>query len=212
MSTQPTATTRRSRRLAPAALSLGLLLAGCGGAAEGITLQTPAPEASRPIAPASSAPTSTPITSTAHSPSAASSPSTNPSTTNQQILAQYKAYWSLQQTLQQTTAPKDRRAAVAKVAVDPVAAQTVKVAAERDAAGEVLYGSIVLKPAVDLKQGKKALVRDCQDTSGSGRMKAKTGEKLTVGVPQYVRYTTLLLGSDAVWRVSEVQNTSDGAC
>lgn len=122
------------------------------------------------------------------------------------ILAQYRAYWALLQVLQQTARQLSPRLRSTRWQ------QTLKVAADRDAAGEALYGQIVLRPTVDVVRGQTVLVRDCQDTTNSGRIKVATGEKLTVGVPQVVRYTTLQQGADRQWRVSDIGSTPGGAC
>lgn len=84
--------------------------------------------------------------------------------------------------------------------------------AAAEAFGEVGYGSHVLQPQVVKVSGAAATVRDCQDSSRTGRMKIATGEKVTVGVKNVLVTVGMKLGADGVWRVSTADYDSAGSC
>ncbi|MCI0689267.1 MAG: hypothetical protein L0Y54_18845 [Sporichthyaceae bacterium] len=92
-----------------------------------------------------------------------------------------------------------------KVAVDPALAAYLTNLARMDRADEVPFGEIQTREPRATIDGDTATVVDCQDTSESGRKKESTGNVLSVGVARVEATVTLKLGSDDVWRVSEVE-------
>jgi hypothetical protein len=69
--------------------------------------------------------------------------------------------------------------------------------------GKALYGRAVLQPSVASIDSDSAVVRDCQDTSGSGVEDAETGAKETRGVPRTLVVTNLKR-MDNAWRISKI--------
>lgn len=120
------------------------------------------------------------------------------------ILAQYNRFFQTVTPL--SLAPASERAAMwAQVATGASYDRTLSGLATADANGEVAFGQITVNPVLASVEGRTAIVRDCQDTSPTGRMKKATGEKVTVGRPNSPAVVTMLKGDDDVWRVSAAE-------
>lgn len=202
----------RSRVAIPAALVAGLLLAACGGKADGLDLATPAPEVSRSAAPVAQSPTPVPTpvspTPTPTTPLASTAPA---DTEKQKVLADYAAYYRALRPLAEKPA-QERPAALAAVAVDPLYSTILTEYANRDRAGKIAYGETILHPEVALLGAADAAIRDCQDSSHTGLMNKATGEKLTVGVPAFLRLSQMKRGTDGTWRVTTVDAYPKATC
>ena len=140
-------------------------------------------------------------------------PSTVPSDFPEQvqILAQYRAFFAALAPASRAT-PANRLKLLQKVATEPVLTRTVGGMAASSAAGEVLYGQDIIRPELTKVDGTTAMLRDCQDSSGAGRMKASTGKKVTVGRKNDLALVTMKRGADGVWRVSTVAYQPAGSC
>ena len=196
-----------SVRNVAAGLLAGALLTGCSNSsANGLDLQTPAPEKTGTTGAVSS-----PSAATTRSPSVAPTPVPKPLTEKQKVLAGYEAFWESFGPLGQMSAA-ERPAALRAVAVEPLIAATLKELARRDAANQVSYGRTGTRPEVSLLQGASAAVRDCQNTSASGLMDKTTGKKLTVGVPAYLRLSEMKRGTDGVWRITTINAYPNAKC
>lgn len=210
--TRRTATTTMTRRATGrsglAVVAVALLLAGCGGQASGLDLQTPAPEVSRSAAPVAEPATPMPSLAASTTPPATTASAQTP---QQQVIAGYEAYYDLFRSLNEMPAAQ-RPAALASVAVDPLYSAVLKELDSRDAAGKVTYGRTETHPEVALLQGDSAAIRDCQNTSTSGLMNKATGEKLTVGVPAYLRLSEMKRGSDGIWRITTINAYPNAKC
>ena len=128
------------------------------------------------------------------------------------ILAQYRAFFAAITPVWGTPEAVARAAAMAKLAVDPeytTLLSTIK--ATRDA-GEVGYGNDVLRPDLQSVLGGVATLVDCQDTSGTGRMKTGTGEKVTKGHKNDLVQVTMKRGADGIWRVATLASAAAGSC
>lgn len=191
------------------ALFAGLLLAGCGGQANGLDLQTPAPQVSRSAAPVAERATPTPTTAPPTTPPATTVPPAQ--TEEQKVLAAYTAYYDALQPISAMSAA-DRPAALAKLTVDPLYSTALKELAARDAADKIVYGKLVVHPRVALLRNDNAALEDCQDASKFGLMNRTTGEKLTVGVAEFKQLTEVKRGQDGVWRLSTVGHTPEAKC
>lgn len=179
------------RRGTTAAVLAGLLsLTGCSG--NGVQVQSP------PIPTAS-------VTSPVATPAATGFPE------EPQILAQYRGFYAALTPASKVT-PAERLEMLRKFATDPSLTRTLGGLAAATAAGEVLYGRDVLRPDVVNVVGTTATIRDCQDTSGFGRVKVSTGKKVTVGVKNTLAIVVMKRGTDGVWRVSTVENKPAGSC
>lgn len=128
-----------------------------------------------------------------------------------QILAQYRAFFAVLAPASKARAAQ-RLAMLKTVATDPSLTRTLGGLAAATAAGEMLYGKDILRPEVVNVAGGTATIRDCQDTSGFGRLKIATGKKVTVGVKNTLATVVMKRGADGVWRVATVENKAAGSC
>jgi len=144
-------------------------------------------------------------------PSVAVSSSTTPFPDESQILAQYRAFF-VSITPASKTTPAGRLRLMQKVAMEPALTRTLGGIAAVVAAGEVFYGQDILHPELTKVEGATATLRDCQDSSGAGRVRTKTGKKVTVGRKNDLAVVTMKRGADSVWRVSTVEYKPAGSC
>jgi hypothetical protein len=129
-----------------------------------------------------------------------------------QVLLQYRRLWT--ETLPAATiAPTGtRRDILARTMTDPALNDAIGRIAKMDEAGQTSYGvTIPLRQSVKL-DGKSAVVTGCLDSSKSGVADAKSGRKLTVGVPTSPVAVTFKQGADGVWRVSETKFPTSQKC
>lgn len=144
----------------------------------------------------------------------AGTPSVRPSPTfpdQDLILAQYRAYFATLTPASKATPPM-RFEILRKVATDPSLTRTLGGLAAAAAAGEVYYGEDIVRPEITKVEGRLAMLRDCQDSSGHGRLKVATGKKVTVGLKNDLAIVTMKLGTEGVWRVSTVTYKPAGSC
>jgi hypothetical protein len=129
----------------------------------------------------------------------------------EQVLKQYRKFWRVTSHL--TDLPgHERPALIRAVATSPILPIIMTNLARMDTAGEVLYGQPRARsPRVEF-QGRTAIVRDCQDTSDSGRKKESTGQILSKGVSRAAVTVTLKRGDDGVWRASKVDYPAGKRC
>jgi hypothetical protein len=129
----------------------------------------------------------------------------------EQVLKQYRKFWRVTSHL--TDVPSHERPGLIKeVATRPILPIIMTNLARLDTAGEVLYGQPRARsPRVEF-DGRTAIVRDCQDTSNSGRKKESTGQILSKGVSRAAVTVTLKRGEDGVWRASEVDYPAGKRC
>jgi hypothetical protein len=129
----------------------------------------------------------------------------------EQVLKQYRMFWRVTSHL--TDVPSHERPALIRdVATNPILPIIMTNLARMDTAGEVLYGQPRARsPQVEF-DGRTAVVRDCQDTSNSGRKKESTGQILSKGVSRAAVTVTLKRGDDGVWRASKVDYPAGKRC
>jgi len=129
----------------------------------------------------------------------------------EQVLKQYRKFWRVTSHL--TDVPSHERPGLIRdVATRPILPIIMTNLARMDTAGEVLYGEPRARsPRVEF-DGRTAIVRDCQDTSNSGRKKESTGKILSKGVDRAAVTVTLTRGNDGVWRTSEVVYPAGKRC
>jgi len=102
--------------------------------------------------------------------------------------------------------------ALKKLATDPELTRVLGGLAASTQAGEIGYGDTVVRPQITALNGSAAELSDCQDTSAHGRMKASTGQKLTVGRKNDLAKVTMKRGDDGFWRVATVDYAPAGSC
>lgn len=181
---------RRPRSLAGLLLAGGaVFLTGCGP--EGLALDSPAGGGNA---------------------RADSNEQQRPGRIRENVLNQYRQF--LRVTSHLTDVPShERPARIETVATDPILPTIMTNLARMDTAGEVLYGQPIARdPEVELRDDTIAVVRDCQDTSDSGRKKESTGRILSKGVSRAAVVVTFELGDDGVWRASKVVYPSGTKC
>jgi len=148
------------------------------------------------------------------SPSPSPSPSsvTPTGTVEEQILAQYRKFWTEALPAASAAPAAQRRAILSPVAGEPALSRLLGVMSKLDAEGKRAYGRMIsLQPTVQ-RGGAVALVRSCFDSSGSGELDIKTGRKLTVGPKRELILTTLKRSPDGSWRVTSIGQPKDSSC
>lgn len=186
----------RSRCLAGAAALAGAMaVAGCGHSS-GVHAQD------GPTTPA----LTTPATAATPTPAATAIPG------QAAILTQYRAFFAALTPLSKMNSSAARRAAVAKLAVDPELTQLVGGIAAARAQGQVLYGGFILRPQLLLVSGDTAKLTDCQDSSKHGRSVASTGKVVTFGRANDLAMATMKRGSDGAWRMARIDYAAVGSC
>lgn len=178
------------RRTSMAAVAAVLLLCvtACGDDSDGLDLSEPTTQG-----------TSTATTAVTPSTTPTPSDSTPVNPEEQQILAQYRAFYAALDIA--NAEPQRAEELLSPVATGAQLEQTVARVLGTAVAGEVIYGEIVLNPEVASVVEDKAVIRDCQDSSGTGR-RSPEGEDLTVGRAKSSAETTLERAPDGVWRVA----------
>jgi len=128
------------------------------------------------------------------------------------VIAQYREF--LRVTSRLTDVPShERPGLISEVATAPILPTIMTNLARMDTAGEVLYGQPrTRQPRVEFSGRRTAIVRDCQDTSDSGRKKESTGKILSKGVPRAAVVVTLQRGKDGVWRAAKVVYPAGKRC
>lgn len=150
-------------------------------------------------------------------PTTASSGSASPSpsaslTDEQQILAQYRKFWTEALPKAFAAVPSARRSVLTSATMDPELSVLLQNMAIQDNAGERGYGSsIPLRQTVETN-ASVSLVRGCLDSRDAGVLSVKTGKKLTRGPAQNPVLVNLKRGSDRVWRVSFVSYPGGSKC
>lgn len=119
------------------------------------------------------------------------------------ILSQYHKVFRVAQKAERVPAGQ-RRAMLAPYLTEPQLSHVLQGIRELREKGIRTYGYRELHP-YDLQiTGSKATLHDCQNTSHTGQIRVKTGEKLTRGVKQDHYVITLVRGADGKWRVKYV--------
>lgn len=127
------------------------------------------------------------------------------------ILTQYRAFFAAL-TPASLLAEGPRSELLGGLAVDPLLTRVLGGMATSTSQGEVSYGEILVYPKLQSVHGDTAALTDCQDGSRSGRMKAATGEKTTVGSDHDFADVTLKRGADGVWRLATVAYRAEASC
>jgi len=186
----------RSKYLVGAATLAGVVVvSGCARSSQVDTSGgSPAPVA-----------TATPTTTATATPSARAFPE------QAAIVSQYRAFFASLTPLSKVTYAV-RYPGMRKLAVDPELTRVMGGIAAAQAAGEVAYGDLVVRPAISSITRDTAALTDCQDNSHHGRMKVATGKVVTVGRSNQLAKVTMRRGRDGVWRIATVEYAPEGSC
>lgn len=151
-------------------------LAACNGSSKGVGIE-PVATASTPAATASATPS-----------------------VQDEILSQYRAFWS-QLTPVSRMPAANRRGALAAYVIDPELKSLVAGFAKLDSKGQVLYGSNKPRPVASVSSvGATAVVDDCQDSSAAGAANRADSQPVTKGVGRNHVVVTMKKSSD-LWKV-----------
>jgi hypothetical protein len=153
-----------------------------------------------------------PVDPPAPSSSAASVTPTPTGTVEEQILAQYRRFWTEALPAAQAAPVEKRRAILAQVVMEPALAFLVEGIRELDRAGERAYGRPVPFGETLKRRRGIALVTGCLDSSHAGRLDTASGRILTRGPRRELVLVTLKIGADSVWRIYQTGFPEDSQC
>ena len=157
--------------------------------------------------------TERPVDATVSAAPAPMSASPSPTTTASDadaILAAYREFFARQTEI--SLAPKEqRRVLLEPFTTNPALDRVLRGMFAAGALGEVGYGAPKVAPTVHNIDGDDATVKDCQDTSKTGRKKRESGKITTRGLAGDNVTTQMRRGTDGVWRVASVDYVDD-AC
>jgi hypothetical protein len=133
-------------------------------------------------------------------------------TAEEQILAQYRRFWT--ETLPAAqAAPVERRSGIlAETVMEPALSFLVEGIRKDHSADEKPYGHAVPIGETLKRRHDLALVTGCLDSSHSGKADAQSGKVLTKGPSRELVLVTLKLGADLIWRVYETGFPDTGRC
>jgi hypothetical protein len=122
-------------------------------------------------------------------------------TLEEQILGQYRRFWTESLPAAEAADPTQRKEILAPVVMEPALSFLVEGIRQLDGTGQKLYGHAV-PIGETVKRGRGiALVTGCLDSSHAGKKDANSGRILTRGSDREFALVTLKVGSDSVWRV-----------
>jgi hypothetical protein len=133
-------------------------------------------------------------------------------TVEEQILAQYRRFWTEALPAAEAAPPSRRTEILAAVVMEPALSYFVRGIAELDRVGERAYGHAVPVRETVKRRGSTALVTGCLDGSQAGRREAASGRILSRGVEREAVLVTLRAGSDEVWRVFQTGFPETSKC
>jgi hypothetical protein len=123
------------------------------------------------------------------------------------ILGQYRKFWASLTAVSRMPAA-DRRAALTPYTVDPQLKSLLAGMAATDKKGQVFYGANVPRAtaASVSADGQKAVVDDCQDSTGAGVARRSDQAPLTKGTARNHVVVTMKK-SEGAWKVYFVSYT-----
>jgi hypothetical protein len=155
-----------------------------------------------------------PVDPPAPSSSAASvTPTSSPSgTVEEQILAQYRRFWT--ETLPALFAARveDRTALLRPVVTDPLLPALLRTAGDLDRKGQQATGFPILITQSVSRRGSEAIVVGCMDSSKASVKDRATGQEITRGRPRDPTEAFFKVGNDGVWRVYSLNERKGSRC
>jgi hypothetical protein len=133
---------------------------------------------------------------------ASGAPSVSPTgTVEEQILAQYRRFWTETLPAAQAAPVERRKAILAEAAMEPALSFLLDGILELDRSGERAYGHLIPAGETVKRLRGTALVTGCLDSSHAGTIDAESGRVLAKGPGREQVLVTLKVGSDSAWRV-----------
>jgi hypothetical protein len=140
-------------------------------------------------------------------------PSVSPTgTAEDQILAQYRRFWTETLPAAQSAPPEARRSILAAAAMEPALRSLLDGIRDLDRTGEKAYGHLVPVGETLKRRRDIALVTGCLDSSEAGTTDAKSGRVVSRGPGREAVLVTLKAGEDSVWRVYQTGFPKDQRC
>jgi len=150
--------------------------------------------------------------------SASPSPSPSPSavaptgTAEEQILAQYRKFWTEALPAAFAAPAAQRRSILAPVVMDPLLKRLLEDVSALDAKHQTSRGRPTLVKHVVTRTGASATVFGCLDFSKTAIVDRSTGRIVEPGNPRYPLRTRFARGSDHVWRAVALDETEGAKC
>jgi hypothetical protein len=143
------------------------------------------------------------------------SPSLTPSptgTAEEQILAQYRRFWTETLPMALAAPAVERPRVLAPVVSDPLVPELLRVASLFEKRNQRPTGSPNLIRQAVYRKGSSAIVVGCIDESGFFLTDKATGETSGRGRARAPSQTRLKKGTDGVWRVYSVKDLAGQRC
>jgi hypothetical protein len=149
----------------------------------------------------------------ATSSAASVAPTASPTgTVDEQILAQYRRFWTETLPAVFAATPDQRRHVLEPVAADPLLPELLRLAREFDDNNEVASGSpVVLKQMIN-RRGREVIVFGCLDMRPAIRTDSATGRVTYRGKPRDPNQAYFRAGADGTWRVYALDERPGSKC
>jgi hypothetical protein len=145
--------------------------------------------------------------------SPAPSPSVRPTgTAEEQILGQYRRFWTEALPSALAAPEPERRDILRTVVAEPLLAELLRVARLFDVKNEVANGIPVLIHQTVSREAREAVVVGCVDMSTAVRTDRQTGKITYRGKPRDPTHAYFTVGSDGVWRVYSLDEPEGSRC
>jgi hypothetical protein len=149
----------------------------------------------------------------ATSSAASVAPTASPTgTVDEQILAQYRRFWTETMPGALAVPASDRPRVLKAVAADPLVPELLRVAKLFEQRNQRPTGAPSLIHQSITRKGTKAVVVGCIDESEFFLTDKSTGEESGRGLPRVSTQTRLARGSDGIWRVYSIKDLSGTQC
>lgn len=179
-----------------------------GASSPEVSSSAPAPAvpgSTTPLSATSTRSTTTPAT-TAPPPGTTVKPAVQETADRKAIEALWSQYIVVAGGLALIPTALARQAAISPYAVNPALQDVLDVQVTFVKNGWVSYGTVGHRTSWTTPVAGKdtAVMSDCGDYSKAGRMVAKTGKKLTVGVPRSNTQITVARQTDGSWKIQKI--------
>ena len=149
----------------------------------------------------------------ATSSAASVAPTASPTgTVDEQILAQYRRFWTETLPAVFAASADERPAMLRPVVTDPLLPALIESADELDQQGRLSTGSPVLIRQSVTRRGSEAIVVGCMDSSRARVTDRATGRPITRGRRRDPTETYFKLENDGVWRVYSLNEPKGTRC
>jgi hypothetical protein len=153
-----------------------------------------------------------PSASPTRSPSPSPTQAKPTGTPEQQVLAQYRRFWTEIYVGVYSRPARDRKEFMSPVVTEPLLSELLRIARELDREGKTGRGTPVpLEPTLT-REGHLAVVTDCLDVSSVVTVDRSTGNATHEGPNHRPVETYFRRGTDGVWRVESLNDPKGYKC